>query len=371
MKTQAAETTNFKYRALRDWLVENIDKGRFQYGDKLPSENMLCSKFSVSRQTVRKALDELEDVGAIERRKGSGSYVKKQMLKPKNNMVGVCMSFLDNYIFPEVLSGIEGVLTEAGYGIDLGFGHNRVENEARFLERMIDSNVAGLIVEGIKSALPNPNIKYYKALTANKVPIVFVNNYYPDFPCTCVLMEDEKWTYDITNLLIAAGHKKIAGYFKFDDLQGHWRYAGYIRAMMDAGLEVDENCIGWYDSSNTAHTPQKMDMLEEDLVSSIDECTALVCYNDFVAKRLIGKLDKKGRKVPDDISIVGFDNSVDAKINGNDLTSVNHPKEKVGIEAAQRLLHLIKNPEEIKEERVCCYMPSFIRERSSIKKISE
>ena len=144
-----------------------------------------------------------------------------------------------------------------------------------------------------------------------------------------------------------------------------------IRDRMDAGLEVDENCIGWYDSSNTAHTPQKMDMLEEDLVSSIDECTALVCYNDFVAKRLIGKLDKKGRKVPDDISIVGFDNLVDAKINGNDLTSVNHPKEKVGIEAAKRLLHLIKNPEEVKEERVCCYMPSFIRERSSIKKISE
>ncbi|MEA5002899.1 MAG: substrate-binding domain-containing protein, partial [Christensenella sp.] len=205
----------------------------------------------------------------------------------------------------------------------------------------------------------------------NKVPIVFVNNYYQDFACTCVLLDDRKWMHEITNLLIGAGHKKIAGYFKFDDQQGHWRYAGYVDALMEAGIEIDENYVGWYDSSNTTRTPQKMDMLEEDFVSAIDPCTALVCYNDFVAKRLIHKLNKRGRTVPDDISVAGFDNSVDAKINGNDLTSVNHPKEQVGVEAAKRLLALIRNPEEIREERVCCYMSSFIRERSSIKKISE
>ncbi len=367
----ANELSGTKYKALYDWIAKSIDSRKVAFGEKLPSENMLCQKFGISRQTVRNALAELEKAEYVSRFKGKGTFVKKKVTLGRADTVGVCLSFLENYIFPNVLHGIEEVLTEHGFGIDFGFGNNRVDQEAKFLRRMLDMNVSGLIVEGVKSAFPTPNEQYYKELQRANIPIVFVHNYYSNVKCPCVLMDDETLMAQLTELLIQAGHRRIAGVFKFDDLQGILRYTGFVKALMKAGLPVNEDLVAWYDSTNLESARVRTDCILEEFADVIVKkgVTAFACYNDLIASRMVEKLEARGVRVPEDVSLVGFDNSEIVQLKKFRLTTAHHPKDLLGETAAKKLLHLIHNPQEPQDKRTLYIMGSEIFMGDSIREI--
>ena len=362
MDNNLNEMSMLKYKALYDWVVESINANKLKYGGKLPSENMLCKKFSISRQTVRNAFDKLAADGIVYRVKGSGTFVNIHAKNQKSNTIGVCLSYMNDYLFSNILKGANEVLTNAGYGIDLGFSHNRIVNEAKFLERMINSNVAGLIMEGVKTGLPNPNLELYKKLEEDGVPVIFIHNYYKELSFQSVLMSDEKCAYLMTKMLIEAGHKKIAGFFKYDDLQGHWRYLGYIRALIDAGLNVKEERIRMFDSSAS-----QTKIIIESFIDKLKECTALVCYNDLSLIEFFDKFNKEGISVPDDLSVVSFDDTI-VQTNGVGITSAAHPKEELGKIAASQLIKMIDGGQEKPKERFI-YIEPKINVRDSIKKL--
>ena len=171
-----------RYRALAEWLSQQIDTGALPYGVRIPSEAALCNRFGLSRQTVRNALKALQESGYISSHQGKGSFVARNIMPQRSNTIGVFLNFADNYVFPEVLSAIVSTLQEKGYGIDLGIGYNRVSLERDFLQRMINCNAAGIIIRGTKSGLPNPNRVLYQQLLRTRTPLVFVQNYYPNIP---------------------------------------------------------------------------------------------------------------------------------------------------------------------------------------------
>ena len=332
--------SDFKYAGLRNWLLNNIKNNRFKYGDKLPSENALQVKFSLSKQTVRRAVDELEKDGIVKRVHGSGMYVAKQLQEVRNKTIGVLASYVHEYIFPLVLGGMESELTKHGYGMDLGITYNRLEQERSFLERMLISNVSGLIVEGTKSGLPNPNLDLYEEFYRRQIPIVFTHNFYPGLKYPAVLMDDVGLARRLTQLLIELGHTKIAGLFKFDDLQGQRRYAGYVSTLTQAKIPVNDNYIGWF-STNTYDSifrDQNMPLL-----NYIRQCTAVVCYNDQLAVKMYGYFMENGIRVPEDISMVGFDDQFSDYGLGLKLTSAKHPKEELGKKAASLLIEMIQS----------------------------
>lgn len=361
--------SGLKYIRLREWLLESIDNRVFKYGDKLPSENMLCNKFSISRQTVRNAIDQLEQEGVVRRVRGSGTFVEKVVeVKPRNRNVGVLLGYLDGYIFPEIIRGIEEVLTKEGYGIDLGITHNRIESEARFIERMLASSPAGIIVEGSRSALPNPNLGLYRKLAEEGVPVIFLHNYYHDLDFPRVLMDDCGCSRKMTEMLIAAGHQNIAGIFKSDDMQGHWRYKGYIEALRNAGIAICEDHIKWYNTED----------LDNECVLGSDEefnkflapCTALVCYNDQIAVLATGALNRNALQVPGDISLVSFDDSMLSRSESSGFTSAIHPKSMMGTEVASRLIRIInKGLQPV--SRLNLVFPVHIEVRPSIKNLNQ
>lgn len=359
-----------KYKQLYQWLVTEIETGKYTAGQKLPSENMLCMKFQLSRQTVRNALDELEKNGYIERLKGKGSYVKYDYPASHpahKKIIGVSLSFLDNYIFPNVLIGIEETLQKADYGIFLGLGHNRSKNEADFLKKCLDENVSGIIMEGVKSTFPTPNAEYYEEIRRQNIPVIFVNNYYSNVETPAVILEDSVLTYKLTQMLVDRGHKNIAGIFKFDDIQGPWRYSGYARAMLENGLPLCEDYIGWYDTTSSASSNRKLNQFLDQYASLVSGwCTAVVCYNDLIAGKLVKRLRALGKQIPEEISVAGFDNSNIMHTYSVNLTSVHHPKEQMGILAAQTLLKYIQEKSSEAFTRNLIYMPSHIVERDSI-----
>ena len=361
--------SDFKYVAIQEWIRENIENNVFKYGAKLPSENFLCKKFSVSRQTVRNALGGLEKDGVVARKHGSGTYVSIMLNEARNKTIGVLTSFLNEYIFPNILMGIEEVCSNENYGINFGVTYNRIEAEHRFLERMLESNVSGLLIEGTKTALPNPNINLYREFIRREVPIVFIHNYYQELVdvCPSVLLDDIGGTRRLTQYLIERGHSEIAGMFKFDDLQGHRRYAGYTVALTEAGIPVNEDIIGWF-SDYTEDTI--FDENSFPVLNAIRNCSAIVCYNDQVASMLYHYFHKQGIRVPEDMSMVGFDDSFSSPLSMLELATVKHPQKDLGARAAGMLIDMVKNGKDAVAPRIHL-MDSAVLLRKSVKDLSK
>ena len=153
-----------KYISLVNWIKNKISIRELHPGDKLYSENELSEMFGLSRQTVRHAIGILEEEGLVERIRGSGTYVgsRRGTIRKKTMNIAVISTYVDGYIFPPTLQGIVQTLSAAGYMTQIAFTNNRVENERRILEGILEKdNVDGVIVEATKSALPNPNLEYY------------------------------------------------------------------------------------------------------------------------------------------------------------------------------------------------------------------
>lgn len=334
---QEAQT---KYQALINYIKEQIATEAWCPGDKLPSENELSEQFGISRQTVRKAIGVLEEEGVVRRIKGSGTYLsydRRENLEQRNS-IAVVTTYVESYIFPKTIQGIEKVLFDSGYSVQISFTNNTLEREKSILEDLLSrDDVAGVIVEGTKSGLPNPNIPLYRQLLARKVPVLFINTYYPELDVPHVSLNDVAAAKKAVQYLIDHGHRDIGAILKLDDGQGRLRYLGYLSAMEAAGYPVTDSRMVWIDTDEA----KQLAYCTEKILNRVEACTALLCYNDQVAFQLIRILTQKGIKVPEDVSIISIDDSDLALHSEVAITSLPHPKEKLGSKAAEVLLQLI------------------------------
>lgn len=332
-----------KYLELVRWINGQIQEKKLVAGQKMYSENELKKMFGVSRQTVRHAISILEQDGILRRVQGSGTYINDSRLAnlAKRMRVAVVTTYVDGYIFPRTIQGIERVLLEAGYSVQIAFTNNQNGRERTILEDIISRDeVAGMIVETTKSGIPNPNLHLYREIQKRRIQVIFINSFYPQLNIPHVSMNDHMAGWKLTKYLLGMGHKKVGGIFKLDDGQGQLRYSGYMDALLDGGLEVDDTRVLWIDTEDVNH----LEKLTERVLERFRECTALLCYNDEVAFGLLEIFKKAGIEVPRDISIVGVDDSELAVLGDVAFTSAPHPMEELGEKAAGNLLHLIKDP---------------------------
>ena len=343
-KKEGAITLNAepKYIKVVEWIKNQIENREFMPGDKIPSENDLGVRFHLSRQTIRHAISVLEEEGILTRLQGSGTYISDNCFTniEKRTRIAVITTYVDSYIFPKTIQGIEQILSENGYTMELSFTNNTVEREKEILEDILEKDdIAGMIIEPTKSGLPNPNEDLYLRFLEKKVPIIFINSFYPGLEIPHVSMNDKNAAAKAVETLIHAGHKRIAAILKMDDGQGHRRYSGYMSAMKKAGLPTrDENVI-WIDTEDVLHPELYCDKL----LRRLEGCTAVFCYNDQVAFSLIELLRKKGVSIPGQMSVVSVDDSELAKLGDIKLSSIPHPLEKLGAKAALNLLQMMRD----------------------------
>jgi len=332
-----------KYMELAKWINEQIQQRELLPGQKMYSENELQKMFGVSRQTVRHAIRVLEQEGIVRSVRGSGTYVnddRKENLTKKMR-VAVVTTYVDGYIFPRMLRGIENVLLDHGCTVQIAFTYNQSRREKQILEDLLDQNeIAGLIMETTKSAIPNPNLYLFREFEARHVPVLFLNSFYPGLDIPHVSMDDYSVGYKMTKYLISMGHRRIGGIFKLDDLQGRIRYSGYMDAMSEAGLEIDEAHILWLDTDDI-HVIQEQ---RQRVLNRAKGCSALFCYNDEVAYGVLGVFREAGIRVPEDLSITGVDNADLASIGETGITTLSHPMEALGQKASENLIRMIHDP---------------------------
>lgn len=332
-----------KYQQVADALRSDILDGVYQKRMLLPTEQLLCQRFSVSRQTVRQALSVLAAEGMIERRQGSGSHIlqNKEPSNAPRRTVAVITTYISNYIFPSILREIETVLSANNSAPTLYATQNQISNERRILQSLLDGKLPdGILVEGTKTGLPNPNLDLYRKLISRGVPMVFMHGIYPELSdCLSVLDDNYGGSRQLVEYLYQKGHRSISGIFKNDDLQGLQRYAGYADALRDLGLPLEDQRVFWYntESKDFLLSDSSFWDVSSDLLLN---CTALVCYNDEIASRMVSLLMNHGLRIPEEIAVVSFDNSPYSELSVIPITSLSHEEYNVGRMAAQLLVRL-------------------------------
>lgn len=326
---------------LKELIIYNIENGI----SKLPTEQELCKKYRVSRQTVRQALLILEQDHLIEKRKGSGSYITGLSADSSANTVAILVSSDSDYIYPDLLADIRRGLTASGFSSTIYVTENRQDTERDILLQLQKEIPRALIVECCKSALPNPNLDLYRKLERNGCMIIFMHNYYSEFEHP-LFVKDANFEGSalLVHHLAAQDHTQIAGIFKSDDQQGLERFQGFTETMRDLGLHVSDDRVHWYNSydlNQILHNPDS-DFIKKIVQDSLESCTAVICYNDIFAYFLIKELKHNGYHLPEDLAIATFDNSYLSRLDTMSLTTLSHKAHSTGNTVVQTLIDRLK-----------------------------
>lgn len=349
-----------KYLVVQEWIKSEINKGIYVNGDKLPSENELMDRFGFSRQTIRLAISNLENMGYLERVKGSGTYVHvhNSSAGREEKNIGVILRHLDYYIYPEIVKGIESYLMQNGYTMTLGITHDRTDMEASVLNSMMEKKLDGIISEPCKTAMPMPVRDVY-ARISTQLPLVFLGGGYQGLNIPVVSMDYTDGARLAAEHLIKMGHRSIGCVLRSDDLSGHFKYEGVNQALAGRGIKINDRNVLWFSSDMSENL--LLTLFKQVYFSGLNRCTALVCHNDKIAEIVVNMLKGMNVKVFEDVSIVSFDNSATAEMLG--LTSVEHCKSELGAKAAEVLLRLIRTKGTDNE-----YMKGRLVLRDSVKK---
>lgn len=327
-----------KYEAVSTAIMADIESGKYPAGAALPTEESLTAIYAVSRQTVRHALSCLAERGIIARRQGSGSTVLPKRQIPATGKIAVVATYISDYIFPGQLRAVEEVLSENGYAAVLSATRNRVCTERSILAELLKDPVDGVLIEGTKSAVPNPNFDLYARLMEMGIPVVFFNGYYPALSGTYYVCADNAaGGAELVRHLVSRGHTRICGFFKSDDIQGHQRYSGFISELFRSGLIIPDENVFWY----TTETKETLFSDPGEVLARIGENTAAVCYNDEIAFRLVECLLSAGKRVPQDVAVVSFDDSSLSRISRVPITSLSYGENNIGRIAAQKLVDIL------------------------------
>ncbi|SHK65670.1 GntR family transcriptional regulator [Alicyclobacillus tolerans] len=357
-----------KYEFVKQDISEKILSEVYKVNEKLPTESELMEIYQVSRFTIRHAIGELEKENYVYRIQGGGMFVNDWKNKKRsgvsNKTIGLITTHIADYIFPNIISGIDNYISNDGYSVLITSTQNNPDKERKSLTNLLTNELSGLIIEPTRSALNNINKHIYENIKSLGIPMLSINAVYDDLDIPYLIMDDMKIGEIATNYLISLGHKQIVGIFKVDDKQGIHRMNGFVKAYQKHPdisnlseimmYQTEENKINLFKKLYTILTRPKF------------VPTAIVCYNDQLAIQIINFVKEIGFRVPEDLSIMGVDDYQFSQFISPALTTIRHPQERMGLDAGKMIINMInKQPVTSK-----IYEPEIIK-RDSVRMVND
>ncbi len=354
-----------KHQQIAKWILENIRSGAIVPGDKLPSESDLCTKFSASRSAVRQAIAGLSNEGWLKSQKGIGTFcVIKD--RPLTMDIGLVCFFSSSYIFPRISHGCDQVAHRRGFHILLNQSEYKLDKEREILVKLQKRGVDGIIIEPVFSGDGASNVALLAELDRSGIPVVLIDNYFPDGGFTRVAMDDLAAGRLVAAHLWGKGHRDIGILFDCKYLPKKLRRDGAMAWLSEAGAEVRPQWqLGF---EGPIHSGSALRALETLFGAPGPKPTAFICTSDEEAMELYKAAESHGVKIPEELSVASFDNSSLAGLPGISLTSVDHPGHYMGELATQLLLERVLNPG-IASLTSSLVAPRLV-ERGSVKEIS-
>ncbi len=290
--------------------------------------------------------------------------IARGLVTRRTQTIGVIVTTIEDPFIAEVVRGIEEVAADSGYRVFLGTSHNDSAREVGLVKALREWRVDGVIVASSRvGALYQPLLKEIGA------PIVLINNQNRKSPSRSkgdlgkihsVVFDDAEGGELATRYLISQGHRVIAYLGGPSDYAANRnRLAGYRRALVAAHIPFDPAlvCTG----RGRVESGEQVNELFSPALSP----TAIFCYNDMTAIGALAALKRRGLRVPDDLSVVGFDDIPFAGYIDPPLTTIHQPKDEMGRLAMRMLLDLLD------EKKVAnVLVPGKLTVRESTRRIS-
>ncbi|MDR1128551.1 MAG: GntR family transcriptional regulator [Treponema sp.] len=301
------------FRQIYGILISEMAEGLYPVNGKLPSEKALCLRFDVERNTVRKALQILVDEGRIVRVPGIGSQVLSLNASGKNP-VPAARSAAEAGGIIILITQVDYLNSPDGESFHYRLIHSLEKRLSRLGYNLLfkPAGEDGIVAETIRSAAPqgiifdsfNYDTRYREAADSG-LPCVSVNHYTPLF--TSIVSNNFDSAYRITERLTGAGHEKIAFITGKSSHQTNMeRLSGIQTLYSSRGLSLRGEYLipsDWTFASGVLAAERILSM------KAPDRPTAVFAFNDDLAYGCYSVLKRQGLKIPEDISIVGFDKS--------------------------------------------------------------
>ncbi|TDE09338.1 GntR family transcriptional regulator [Jiangella asiatica] len=330
---------SMKFQLVADQVRQDILAGRWPVGSRLPTEQELLRTHQVSLNTVRRALDVLVKEGLVERRQGSGTFVRAV---PPNGarrprFVGVVVP-TTGHIYAGVIEGIESVAATAGVRVVLASSEYNLGQEAARMRELLDMGVDGLLLVPNLHRVDQPN-DYVNQLRALPVPYVLVErrlpNPPPDDPTRYVCTNHVGGVHLAVRHLVELGHERLGYLGQLHSSTADTVVTGFERAITHFSLPRVASAIQREDSWPT-------DQLAAYAQTCIAEgVTAVFSLSDRDATRLLPLARQAGLSVPDRLSVIAYNDDV-AELAEVPLTTISRPAAEIGRLAADSLLRQIQ-----------------------------
>ena len=256
------------------------------------------------------------------------SEVARSLKRRSTQTLGLIITDIENPYFPELVRSVEDAARAAGFSVLLCNAADDPEREASYLDLLVDRRVDGLII-----AASSLGVRQGEWLMAPPIPVVLVNTAAPDADLPTIMSDNEGGGRVATEHLLALGHRRF-GYLMPPprNVDAPARLAGVRRALTAAGVPRDALTI--------AHGEALVgggEAAANDLIDRAPETTAIVAYNDLMAIGALRALRRRGRRVPADTSVIGFDDVPVAAYVDPPLTTISQRTEEMGRWAVTRL----------------------------------
>jgi len=334
-----------KHRVIFERLQAAILDGRYGEGERLPSEAELVSEYRVSRPTAGRALRELERLGLVVRRVGSGTFARRPAAS--GSLFGLIIPRLGEIeIFEPICTQIAREVQRHGHFLlwgdsTEGSGRPPGAQAEALCRQYVERKVAGVFFAPLELTpeMDVVNRRILERLSDARIPVVLLDRDIvrpPDrSPYDLVMIHHSRAAYLLTRHLLGLGCRRI--HFLSRPLSAptiEMRRSGYREALFDAGITPRESWVH-------VHDPEDQDYVRR--IVERDKAEAIIGVNDVTAAQLLHSLDSAGYRVPRDVRVVGFDDVKYATLLRVPLTTIHQPTEALGTVAVQTLLERSRN----------------------------
>ena len=325
-------TEPMKYETIRDQIRLQIEAGELPPGSRLKTELEMAAEYGVSAITIRRAMADLVAGGQVIRKRGAGTFVAPESVPETENHAKqrhiAMLLTQESYSvgsLVRIMAGAQQTLTRHGSTMLIDWNSRNPKVSADSIRRMLNQGTDGFLIYPYD---PAQNREEFRLIREAGKPYALLDRHDACLPSLYVGSNNFDGGIIATNALLESGHEKICFQGNLFFLSSEQeRYAGFCSALRAAGIRPGPQ-----------HLMEKPDF--DALAQAIrsKEITAVFCVSDRVAERAVIALMRMGIRVPEDVSVIGFDDNIYTAGCPVPLSTVRQNFELIGRRAAELIL---------------------------------
>ncbi|HWV30654.1 MAG TPA: LacI family DNA-binding transcriptional regulator [Dyadobacter sp.] len=329
----------------------------------------IARRFRCSPSTVSRALNDHPAINE-DTRKNIQEYAKEvgyqrnevslSLLNKKTASLGVVVPTISNYYETAVIEGLHTVLQPMGYTLNICVTNESYLLEKESLSKLLSNRTEGIFLSVSQETYDAGYYEHLESVIQRKTPLIFIDREYEDFETSRATVDDYHGAFAAVEHLISIGYKQIAHLKGPNGLTvSEQRFKGYINCLKKYNVPIREDLI-----INTNFKVESAILPTKRLLELASPPDAIFGVNDQVAIGAMRVAKDKGLRIPQDIGLVGFDNSPISAYTFPSLTTVHRPGRKIGMEASRLFLNQLNGSGDFAPESIVLPSELVIRESS-------